>query len=85
MAGNEFLNFPYIFGILFSKGLYGEYIGMGKEFVEKYENLLKVTSKNNVEDIASFMSINISSIDFWKKALKTIESDINLFVEGCEN
>lgn len=85
MAGNEFLNFPYIFGILFSKGLYGEYIRMGKEFVEKYENLLKVTSKNNVEDIAKFMNINISSIDFWKEALKTIESDINLFIESCEN
>lgn len=80
MAGNEFLNFSYAFGVLFSKGLFAEYVRKGSDFVVAYEMLLKNTSKNNIVDIAKFMNIDVHSVDFWQGALRIIEMDINKLV-----
>ncbi len=77
----NFYNFPYAFGLLFAKGLYGEYLKQGKNFVPKYDELLRATGKNSVEDIASIMGINITTEDFWKSSLKLIEKDIEQFLE----
>lgn len=81
MAGNEFLNFPYTFGVLFSKGLYAEYLNKGSSFVTEYEKLLKISSKNNIVTLANYMNINVHSSDFWTSALKIIEADINEFIK----
>jgi len=81
MAGNEYLNFPYFFGILFSKGIYAEYIKEKKNFEKKYNIFLSQTSKNNIVDIAKVMDIDVHSIDFWRNALKIIEKDIEKFIE----
>ncbi|MEG0309097.1 MAG: M3 family oligoendopeptidase [Clostridium sp.] len=80
MAGNEFLNFPYTFGVLFSKGLYADYLKNGKDFVEGYDKFLKSTSKNNIADIAKFMNIDLYSHDFWEGAFKIIDQDIENFI-----
>ncbi|MCM1988310.1 M3 family oligoendopeptidase [Oceanirhabdus seepicola] len=80
MAGNEFLNFPYSFGVLFSKGLYAEYINKGEEFVTQYNKFLSATSKNNIVDIAKTIDIDVHSIEFWRNALKLIEKDIEEFI-----
>ena len=81
MVGNEYLNFPYFFGILFSKGLYAEYIKGKKNFEKKYDIFLSQTSKNNIVDIAKIVDIDVHSIDFWRNALKIIEKDIEKFIE----
>lgn len=81
MAGNEFLNFPYIFGILFSKGLYAEYSKNKEVFVTKYNKFLKITSTNNIYDIARFMNIDINSREFWESSFKVIENDIEEFCQ----
>ncbi len=81
MAGNEFLNFPYIFGILFSKGLYSEYLKNKKVFVNNYNEFLKITSVNNIYDVAKFMNIDINSRDFWESAFKVIKDDIDEFCQ----
>ena len=80
MAGNEFLNFPYSFGVLFSKGLYAEYVEKGEAFVSEYNNLLSATSKNNIVDIAKIIDIDVHSIDFWRNALSLIQKDIEEFI-----
>ncbi|MEK4258311.1 M3 family oligoendopeptidase [Paenibacillus sp. FSL L8-0499] len=80
MASNEFLNFPYSFGLLFSKGLYAEYLKRGEEFAPKYRQFLRDTSKHNIVDVAQTMDIDVHSIDFWRSALKLIESDIGVFI-----
>lgn len=81
MAGNEFLNFPYSFGVLFSKGLYAEYLKKGEAFVSQYNNFLSATSKNNIVDVAEMIDVDVHSIDFWRNALKLVERDIEEFIK----
>ncbi|WP_339317238.1 M3 family oligoendopeptidase [Paenibacillus sp. FSL R10-2734] len=80
IAGNEFLNFPYSFGLLFSKGLYAEYLNRGKDFVARYHQFLSATSKHDIVDVAKTMDVDVHSIDFWRSALKLIEDDIAAFI-----
>lgn len=80
MSDNEFLNFPYSFGVLFSKGLYSEYKKRGEVFVEQYDRFLSETSRNNIVDVAKIMNIDVHSIDFWRSSLKLIERDIEKFI-----
>jgi oligoendopeptidase F len=80
MVGNEFLNFPYSFGVLFSKGLYAQYIKSGQTFVEQYDKFLSETSTNNIADVAKTIGIDVHSMDFWKNSIKLIERDIEKFI-----
>lgn len=80
MVGNEFLNFPYSFGVLFSKGLYAEYIKNRESFVSQYNKFLSSTSKNNIVDIAKILDIDVHSIDFWRNGLNLVEKDIEEFI-----
>lgn len=80
-AGQNFYNFPYAFGLLFSKGLYAEYLKRGESFVEDYDKLLQVTGKRKIAEVTAMMGIDIHSIDFWRNSLKVIEQDIEEFVK----
>lgn len=80
-AGLNFYNFPYAFGLLFSKGLYAEYLNRGDEFVREYDELLNATGKNNIKDVALRMGIDVHNPDFFRNSLKLIEKDIEKFIE----
>ena len=80
-ANANFYNFPYAFGLLFAKGLYAEYEKKGRAFVKDYESLLSVTGKNKIADVTRLMNIDIQNIDFWRSSLKTIEQDIEKFLD----
>lgn len=80
-AEYNYYNFPYAFGLLFAKGLYAQYIKKGKVFTEEYENLLSITGKKKIADITKIMGIDIHNKEFWKESLKTIEEDIEKFIE----
>lgn len=80
-ASRNFYNFPYAFGLLFSKGLYAEYLTKGKDFVKEYDELLEATGKNNIKDVAGRMNIDIQSPEFFRSSLKLIEKDIEKFLE----
>lgn len=80
-GGLSFYNWPYAFGLLFAKGLYGIYQEEGESFTPKYDKLLKATGKMSVEDVALLANIDITKKDFWTTSLKVIEEDINLFLE----
>ena len=47
-ADYNFYNYPYAFGLLFSKGLYAEYLKRGDSFIKDYEKLLSITGKNKL-------------------------------------
>ncbi|MCB2293736.1 M3 family oligoendopeptidase [Clostridium algoriphilum] len=79
-AASNFYNFPYAFGLLFSKGLYAKYLKMGDSFVTDYDALLSSTGKNNLVDVAKMMDVDIHSIDFWRSSLNLISQDIENFV-----
>ena len=76
-ADYNFYNYPYAFGLLFSKGLYAEYLKRGDSFIKDYEKLLSITGKNKLEDVAKVMGINIHNIEFWRSSLKLIEENIS--------
>ena len=80
-ADYNFYNYPYAFGLLFSKGLYAEYLKRGDSFIKDYEKLLSITGKNKLEDVAKVMGINIHNIEFWRSSLKFIEENIEKFIE----
>lgn len=79
-AGRNFYNFPYAFGLLFSKGLYANYLEDKEAFIPKYNDLLKVTGKNSIEEVALIADIDITKPDFFRNSLKLIEKDIDKFV-----
>ena len=80
-ANSNFYNFPYAFGLLFAKGLYAEYLKKGSEFSSEYENLLSITGKHNIADITKEVGIDIHNKEFWKSSFRTIEEDIDKFME----
>lgn len=79
-ADRNFYNFPYAFGLLFSKGLYAKYLEDKEGFVEKYNNFLRATGKNSIADVAKIMGINVHSIDFFRSSLELIKKDIDTFI-----
>ena len=84
-ADSNFYNFPYAFGLLFAKGLYARYVEEGETFPEEYEKLLSITGKNEIADVTKVMGIDIHNKEFWKNSLKTIEDDIERFIELSKN
>lgn len=80
-AGLNFYNFPYAFGLLFSKGLYAEYLKRGEEFIKEYDELLNATGKHNIRDVALRMGIDVHDPEFFRNSLRLIEKDIERFIE----
>lgn len=74
-----FYNFPYAFGLLLAKGLYGMYKKEGEAFPSKYEEFLSRTGKMTLEDVGASVGINLQSEAFWKNSIDMIEEDIGLF------
>ncbi|NKF07196.1 M3 family oligoendopeptidase [Clostridium gasigenes] len=84
-ADSNFYNFPYAFGLLFAKGLYAKYLEDREGFPESYEKLLEITGKNKIADVTKVMGIDIHNKEFWKNSLKTVEDDIERFIELSKN
>lgn len=82
--GSDFYNFPYAFGILFSKGLYRMYNDEGSNFADKYKKFLGYTNINSVEKSAELMGIDVQSTDFWELSIKEYIKDIKLFKDYVE-
>lgn len=79
-ADLNFYNFPYAFGLLFAKGLYAVYLERGDSFVQQYDELLAVTGKKKIADVAAIMDVDVRSVDFWRGSLQLIQEDIERFV-----
>ncbi len=77
----SFYNFPYAFGALFGKGLYSQYLKDKEAFLPKYDNLLRETGKNNVEEVALLADIDVTDINFWRSSLDQVKEDIEMFLE----
>ncbi|HHT39544.1 MAG: M3 family oligoendopeptidase [Acholeplasmatales bacterium] len=76
-SGLNFYNFPYAFGLLFGKGLYALYLKDKKAFLNNYDNLLALTTKASVEEVALAMNIDITKKEFWENSLKLIKKDLD--------
>ncbi|MEH7124045.1 M3 family oligoendopeptidase [Bacillus sp. JJ1773] len=82
ITGVPFYNFPYTFGYLFSLGIYARALEEGKDYEEKYIALLKDTASMKVEDLAKkHLEVDLSTNEFWEKAVQLCVDDINEFLE----
>lgn len=80
MAGNEFLNFPYSFGLLFSKGLLARYSLEAEGFPERYRTFLSSSGRADVARVAGLMQIDVNSPSFWREAMSVLVKEIEVFV-----
>ena len=82
--GTTFYNFPYAFGGLFARGLYAQYEKEGAAFVPKYNKLLHTTPVASAEDTARVAGIDLTDMNFWRAALRTVADQIDLFCQLVE-
>ena len=75
-AGLNFYNFPYAFGLLFGKGLYAQYLKNPETFLKSYDDLLSLTTKTTVEEVAKSMNIDVTQKAFWIDSLEQVNKDI---------
>ena len=75
----HYYNFPYIFGLLLSKGLYSDYRLNPEDFITRYNNLLKSSCSGSVEEILENAGFNISQAQFWDGAFRELAGDLENF------
>lgn len=71
-----FYCYTYAFGNLLTFALYEKYKEEGKPFIEKYKNILKSGGSKTPYDLLIENGLDISSREYYKKGLKTIENMI---------
>lgn len=78
---SNYYNFPYAYGVLFSKGLFALYLKDKENFVKNYDKMLSVTGKNSLYEVGKFIGLNVKSKDFWLSSLNLIINDIEKYCE----
>lgn len=75
-----FYNYPYLFGYLFSLGIYAKKDEFGTAFKNLYINILRDTGAMMAEElIQKHFNEDISKKDFWLKSLRIVEKSVNDF------
>lgn len=69
---DNFYNFPYAFGHLFSLGLYAIFQKEGTAFVPRYNALLRDTAQDMAAPLAERFGINIREREFWRGSLRVV-------------
>lgn len=82
IAGLGFYNYPYLFGYLFSLGIYGQKDRFKETFKGRYIALLRDTGKMSAEDlIQKHLNDDITQPSFWLRSLKIVEDQVTDFEE----
>ncbi len=82
--GSTFYNFPYMFGLLFSLGLYAVYQQEPDGFHARYDELLASTGMADAKTLAQTFGIDITQEAFWTASLDVIRKDISEFERLCD-
>jgi pepF/M3 family oligoendopeptidase len=77
---STFYNFPYMFGHLFSLGLYARYQADPEGFKATYDALLSQTGMADAATLAQRFDIDVRTPDFWKDSLEIIRQNVDRFV-----
>ena len=76
----SFYNFPYLFGYLFSLGVYARRRAFGDDFFARYQALLRDTGRMTAEELATkHLDADLARPDFWRDALTMLEGRIDAF------
>ena len=82
ISGLSFYNFPYLFGYLFSLGVYARRDDLGDEFFPRYEALLRDTGRMTAEDLAAkHLDVDLTRPDFWRGTVEMLATRIDRFEE----
>ena len=82
ISGLSFYNFPYLFGYLFSLGVYARRDELGDEFFPRYEALLRDTGRMTAEDLAArHLEVDLTRPDFWRGTVEMLAARIDRFEE----
>jgi oligoendopeptidase F len=80
ISGLSFYNFPYLFGYLFSLGVYAKRDEFGSEFYSRYANLLRDTGRLSAEDLAEkHLGVKIDEPEFWQTTVQSLAPRIDAF------
>jgi len=78
ITGLTFYNFPYTFGYLLSRGLYGMFKKEGEKFLPKYEEFLRLAGSDTAENVVKrTVGQDIERPDFWTAAMKGLEEPLD--------
>ena len=78
ITGLTFYNFPYTFGYLLSRGLYGMFKQEGAGFLPKYEEFLRLAGSDTAENVVKqTVGQDIEKSDFWAAAIRTLEEPLD--------
>lgn len=75
----HFYNFPYIFGLLLSKGLYANYRKDKIGFISRYKLLLQSSCTGTIEEILADSGFDVTTPEFWDEAFKELINDLHTF------
>ena len=80
ISGLSFYNFPYLFGYLFSLGVYAYRPQFGGEFHARYVELLRDTGRMTAEDIASkHLGVDLAEGQFWRDTIASLSHRVDAF------
>ena len=75
-----FYNYPYLFGYLFSLGIYAQQSAYGKGFNDLYTAILRDTGSMTAEElVAHHLQQDISQPQFWNTSLSLVEESVARF------
>ena len=76
----SFYNFPYVFGFLFSRGIFARAKAEGPGFLRRYESLLRLSGSDTVENVArDAVGVELGTPDFWHTCLDHVQRDLERF------
>ncbi len=75
-----FYNYPYLFGYLFSLGIYAQQPVYGAEFNKRYTDLLRDTGTMTAEDLVQqHLQKDLTQPQFWQDSLAMVEKSVARF------
>ncbi len=80
-----FYNYPYLFGYLFSLGIYAQQPVYGSDFNQRYTDLLRDTGTMTAEDLVQqHLQKDLRQPQFWQDSLDIVEKSVVRFEELVE-
>ncbi len=80
ISGLGFYNYPYLFGYLFSLGIYAQQTVYGSQFNQRYTRLLRDTGILSAEDVVQkHLKKDLKSPEFWQDSLNIVERSVGRF------
>ncbi|UPQ86860.1 M3 family oligoendopeptidase [Vibrio sinaloensis] len=76
----SFYNYPYLFGYLFSIGVYAQRESKGEQFYSDYVQLLRDTGTMMAEEVVNkHLEMDLTQPEFWQQSIQHVKAKIDQF------